>query len=181
MTSLEGQISRRPREAVRISGRVIGFDALRSFGFIASDQCEGNVLFHSAHLREHNRHGLPVGAVVDCLVERQDRGLYVQQIISIDLSEVVISQAVNRDRHRLNHAVGPFEPVEVRWFIRTKGFGFLNRKSDPDADIFVHMETAKRAGLIDLQPGDWLEARIAEGQKGLTAVEVRKGPASPRS
>jgi CspA family cold shock protein len=44
---------------------------------------------------------------------------------------------------------------------------------DPDGDVFVHLETVRTDGIADLQPGDLLEARIAEGKKGLTAVELR--------
>jgi cold shock CspA family protein len=36
------------------------------------------------------------------------------------------------------------------------------------------METVRLAGINDLQPGDRAEARIAEGKKGLTAVELRR-------
>jgi cold shock protein len=31
----------------------------------------------------------------------------------------------------------------------------------------------RSAGIGDLQPGDQLQARVAEGRKGLTAVELR--------
>ena len=41
-------------------------------------------------------------------------------------------------------------------------------------DVFVHMETVRSAGIQDPQPGQMLEARIAHGQKGLTAVELRE-------
>jgi CspA family cold shock protein len=35
------------------------------------------------------------------------------------------------------------------------------------------METVRNCALGDLEPGERLEARIAEGRKGLTAVELR--------
>ena len=43
----------------------------------------------------------------------------------------------------------------------------------PPDDLFLHRETVRLAGIADLQPGQMVEARIAEGRKGLTAVEVR--------
>jgi CspA family cold shock protein len=55
-----------------------------------------------------------------------------------------------------------------------KGYGFVNRVGDPDSqDVFVHMETVRNSELGDLQPGQRLSARIAEGKKGLTAVELQ--------
>jgi CspA family cold shock protein len=77
------------------------------------------------------------------------------------------------DREALAGAAGPFLPVEVKWFNRVKGFGFLIDPAGASGDIFVHMETVRRAGLPDLEPGDLIEARVAQGRKGLTAVELR--------
>lgn len=167
-------------DGFRVAGRVKWFDATRGFGFLVSDACDGDVLIHFSVLREHGRRSLPEGALVECIVEQQDRGLQARRIIAIDLSEALpsptrpsIPAADRADRQALTDAAGEFESVEVKWFNRVKGYGFLNRLGDPDADIFVHMETVRLAGLVDLQPEDVIEARIAEGRKGLTAVELR--------
>ena len=165
---------------VRVRGRIKWFDATRGFGFLVSDQCDGDVLVHFSVLKEHGRRSLPEGAEIVCDYAAQDRGLQAVKIIEIDLSTAlpsaprsVMPAADRADREALAEAAGPFVPVEVKWFNRVKGFGFLVEPTGQSGDIFVHMETVRRAGIAELEPGDPIEARIAEGRKGLTAVELR--------
>jgi CspA family cold shock protein len=164
-----------------ITGRVKWFDATRGFGFLVSDEVEGDVLLHFSVLREHGRRSVPEGATIECIPVRHDRGLQAKRVISVDLSTALpqqprspISASERSDRKALANAAGQFEPVEVKWFNRVRGYGFVKRAGDEDdEDIFVHMETVREARVGELQPGQMLEARIAPSGKGLTAVEIR--------
>jgi CspA family cold shock protein len=164
-----------------IIGRVKWFDATRGFGFLVSDEIEGDVLLHFSVLREHGRRSVPEGAIVECVPVRLERGLQAKRVLSIDLSSALPQQprssippSERADRKALSDAAGEFEPVEVKWFNRVRGYGFLKRPDESGGeDVFVHMETVRTAHLPELQPGQELEARIAPSAKGLTAVEVR--------
>ena len=166
-----------------ITGRMKWFDATRGFGFLVSDEIEGDVLIHFSVLREHGRRSVPEGAVIECIPMRLERGLQAKKILSIDLSTALpapprsaIPAADRADRRALADTAGEFEPVEVKWFNRVRGYGFVKRPDEAGGeDVFVHMETVRTAHLPDLAPGQMLEARIAASGKGLTAVELRGG------
>ena len=174
-------------EMAPITGRVKWFDATRGFGFLVCDGTDGDVLLHFSVLREHGRRSVPEGAIIECVPVRLERGLQAKRVISIDVTSALPQQprsaippSERADRRALAEAAGEFEPVEVKWFNRVRGYGFVKRPEDAGGeDVFVHMETVRNAHLPELQPGEWLQARIAPSGKGLTAVEIRADDGSP--
>ncbi len=168
-----------PEPAVVKSGIVKWFDATRGFGFMVADDGSGDVLIHFSVLRDHGRRMLPEGASLECEVILADRGQQAARVISFDLSEATgldLDARSSRRRsaqpsYEQSSDLQAFEPVTVKWFNRLKGYGFLNRTND-DADVFVHMETLRKAGIHDAMPEEEFMARIVPTERGLLAAEV---------
>ena len=62
---------------------------------------------------------------------------------------------------------------KVKWFNGKKGYGFIERE-DGEKDVFVHASAVRDAGLRFLNENDKLEFTVSDGDKGPSAVDLKK-------
>ena len=115
--------------------------------------------------RKNGVDSAPEGARIVCHVATRDRGYQVNEVVELTPGEAA-GEA---------EAEGPLEVVLVKWFNRTKGYGFVQRRDDPE-DIFIHMVVVRKIGIEDLQPGQTLLASVGKGQKGRHIVSCKLPP-----
>jgi len=159
-------------DLIEVSGVIKWFDVAKGFGFIVPDNGLPDVLLHVTCLRRDGYQTALEGTRVVCEIQKRDRGYQAFRILSMDQSTAVHpSQLPPVRTHVQVTPTSGLERALVKWFNRSKGFGFLTR-GDGTEDIFIHMETLRRYGLTELRPGQVVLVRYGEGEKGLMAAEI---------
>ena len=63
--------------------------------------------------------------------------------------------------------------VPVKWFIYSKGFGFI-APSDGGDDLFAHFSEIQSDGFKTLQEGANVSFDVTQGKKGLQASNIKQ-------
>lgn len=182
----------------RIKGTVKWFNATKGFGFITPSDGTPDIFLHLSVLRDAGYQDLQPGTTVLCDAARRQKGLQVIRVLEVDVSTAEDTPPQSNgafrpersdrggfdrgdrggfDRGAPGREVGPggsFVGATVKWFNPDKGYGFVSQ-SDNARDVFIHMVTLRRSGVANLEAGQTVQVRIAEGPKGPQATEIRLG------
>jgi len=157
---------------IEVSGYIKWFDITKGYGFIVSDKAElGDVLLHVSVLQRSGFQLAQEGARIACAARKGANGFQAIHVHMLDLSTATqVTQTSPRRYENIEPRSG-LERALVKWFNRTKGFGFLSRGMGTE-DIFIHMEVLRRYGLTELNPGQVVLVRYGLSKQGLMAVEI---------
>jgi len=156
-----------------VQGLVKWFDPVKGFGFVVADDGGADILLHVNVLRNFGQSSIADGSAIEILTHRTERGVQAIEVVSITPPErgdtPVLNDFIELDIGELNDI--PLEAARVKWFDKSKGFGFANIFGQSE-DVFLHVEVLRQSGLADLQPGEALAMRVIDGKRGLMAAEV---------
>ena len=157
----------------RVIGHVKWFDPVKGFGFVVSEAGGADILLHANVLRNFGQGSVADGAGVEIDIQETARGTQALEIFSITPPKFLasVSDAETKSEEYIDDSEMPLQPARVKWFDKSKGFGFANVFGNEE-DIFVHVEILRRCGFADLQPGEAVGIKVVDGKRGQMASSV---------
>jgi CspA family cold shock protein len=156
-----------------VHGRVKWFDPGKGFGFIVSDDADVDILLHANVLRNFGQGSVADNAGIVVRVQRTQRGVQAIEVLRIDPPEGAVFPLAEEAGLVMAADILSLqlEPARVKWFDKSKGFGFANVFGRSE-DVFIHAEVLRVSGFADLSAGEAVTLRIVEGRRGRMAVQV---------
>jgi CspA family cold shock protein len=170
------EMGEEPVDVREIEGAVKWFNTVKGFGFITPSDGSNDAFVHLSVLRDAGYSVLQPGATVRCEVSSRSKGLQVTRILNVDESTAEAAPEAGGQGGSEAHAplepVGDFVDATVKWFNPDKGYGFVCQ-TDNERDVFVHMVMLRRSGVRELEAGQTVKVRIADGPKGPQATDIQ--------
>ncbi len=164
-----------------VHGQVKWFDASKGFGFVVAADSDADILLHANVLRNFGQGSVADGAGITIKAQQTPRGYQAVEVLSIDPPRGLVQPAGEDTALRTPNELMalPLEPARIKWFDKSKGFGFANVFARAE-DVFIHVEVLRISGFADLAAGEAVCLRIVDGKRGRMAVQVVSWEASLR-
>ncbi len=123
-------------------------------------------------LQTHPGYTASIGESFAMMITPENLSLWAISFVSIFIGSflaVLSTTRTNRSTDSTEIQDGQ-EQGTVKWFNAAKGFGFITRENGED--IFVHFRSIQGKGHRSLGEGQAVIFSVAEGEKGLQAVDV---------
>ena len=156
---------------VVLRGHVKWFDTSKGYGFLVVEDGSGDILLHANVLKNFGRGSVAEGTQVAFEAQETDRGRQVSRIIDIEARKDDIADMDGTDFGVPLVDGVEMVPARVKWFDKSKGFGFANSFKS-ELDIFLHMEVLRHSGFSDLQSGEAIVIQIVDGPRGKMAGAI---------
>lgn len=113
-----------------------------------------------------------IGESISQLMSADYAKLWAISFISIFVASILAAKASSSKSKTSDVVItGDQERGTVKWFNAAKGFGFITRENGED--VFVHFRSIQGKGHRSLGEGQAVIFSVAEGDKGLQAVDVQ--------
>jgi len=130
-----------------------------------------SVIATIASIQGHTTTATSIGESISLLMSSAYAKLWAISFISILVASILAAKTGSSKSKTSDVVIsGDQERGTVKWFNAAKGFGFITRENGED--VFVHFRSIQGKGHRSLGEGQAVIFSVAEGDKGLQAVDV---------